>query len=254
LELQAFLDKVKLRELPKHPMARIRTLAKEMAEGAAENLWGVELGVFHFPEYDDEQGKVYLPNSTNMQEYLLVRWGSFREYPSIVLLGQNGYVTIDRNYFTLTKAAFDLIDVVEPATIFISYKRSESSALALLVLARLKQAGLNAFVDLSLVPGANWRTELKERIQKSDYLIALLGKETLKSDVVETEILWAMDAKTKIIPIWHGGFKASGEMTETTGEIAKLLQETHTIRVLEESALGYNNAMVELLNMFGVTP
>ena len=28
----------------------------------------------------------------------------------------------------------------------------------------------------------------------------------------------------------------------------------HTIRVLEESAVGYNNALVELLNRFGVTP
>jgi hypothetical protein len=33
-----------------------------------------------------------------------------------------------------------------------------------------------------------------------------------------------------------------------------MLRTTHTIRVLEESALGYNNAIVELLNRFGVTP
>lgn len=34
----------------------------------------------------------------------------------------------------------------------------------------------------------------------------------------------------------------------------QLLNTRHTIRVLEESALAYNNAIVELLNRFGITP
>jgi hypothetical protein len=36
--------------------------------------------------------------------------------------------------------------------------------------------------------------------------------------------------------------------------VREALASRHTIRVLEESALAYNNAIIELLNRFGVTP
>ncbi len=39
-----------------------------------------------------------------------------------------------------------------------------------------------------------------------------------------------------------------------TPEIDAALNNTHTIRVLEESASAYNTAIVELLNRFGITP
>ena len=154
----------------------------------------------------------------------------------------------------ITRQAFDLLDEAEPASIFISYKRSESSAFALLVLARLKAEGLEPFVDLSLVPGEDWQKGLKDRIQKFDHLIALIGKETLKSEVCIQELTWAMEAGMNILPVWHNNFSYKSSEWTLPPPIDVLLGHTHTIRVIEESALAYNNAIVELLKSLRRSP
>lgn len=240
---QAWLTKVCARELPQNPMARIRTVAKELAEGAAENHWGISIRVFRGAIVESEERVV---------QYLTQRWEM--NYPNLTLLVSNGYLQADNNDLYLTRAAFDLLQEAEPASIFISYKRSESSAFALLVLARLKQAGLEPFLDLALVPGENWSQGLKERIGNYDYLIALLGRETLKSEVVIQEIQWALEARLNLIPIWHNGFTYKSGEWKLPPDVDEALSNRHTIRVLEASALAYNNAIVELLNRFGITP
>jgi hypothetical protein len=154
----------------------------------------------------------------------------------------------------LTRAAFDLLEDVEPSSIFISYRREDSSAFALLVLARLKAAGLDAFLDLTIQPGANWRTHIQNEIVTRDHLILLLGKQTLRSEVVLEEIEWALQSGTNILPIWHNHYAYRSDEFNLPEEIDAALQNTHTIRVIEESTLGYNNAIIELLNRFGITP
>jgi hypothetical protein len=186
-------------------------------------------------------------------KYILARWGF--AFPPLELLRVNGYVTMHDYEFVITKTAFDLLQHAEPASIFISYKRTESSAFALLIATKLKQAGLDPFIDMALVPGDNWQASLKKRIEQSDYQIVLLGQETLKSQVTLQEISWALDANVTIIPIWHHGFTyQSGAWDTIPMRIDKLLTTTHTIRVMEENPLAYNTALAELLNRFGVTP
>ncbi|MBC7872003.1 MAG: toll/interleukin-1 receptor domain-containing protein, partial [Chitinophagaceae bacterium] len=200
---------------------------------------------------------IYDFDAPELVDYIKRRWND--TYPKMSLLVDNGYSEIDLNNrfiagYKLTKSAFDLLEAVEPASIFISYKRRESSAFALLVLARLKEHSLNAFVDLTIQPGDNWQKHLKEQIQKRDYFVLLLSKTSLESEVVHQEIQWAMESGSAILPIWHGGFiYKSGEFT-VPPEVDHLLNTTHTVRVLEESALAYNNAIIELLNRFGITP
>ncbi len=239
--LETFIEKVSQRPLPNNPLARVRTLAKELAEGAVEGVWDTYISTF--------RGEI---NQRQVMEYNTRRWND--KPPRIALLLSNGYVTLDTNSFVINKSAFDLLEEVESATIFISYKRSESSAFALLVLARLKAEGLEPFLDVSLVPGEDWQAGLKERIQKYDYFISLLGKETLNSTVATQEISWALEAGLTIIPIWHNGFKYERGAWNLPTLIDTALSGTHTIRVIEESTLGYNNAIVELLNRFGITP
>jgi hypothetical protein len=241
----AFLNKILQRPLPTHPMARVRTFAKELVEGAAEGVWATEIRLFR----GEIIGGI---TEENVQTYLSKRWDG--KQPHLWLLVTNGYLVERENYLVMTKAAFDLLDEVEAATIFISYKRSASSAFALLVLARLKAEGLEPFLDMSLVPGEDWQAGLKERIEKYDHFIVLLGKDTLSSPEVIKEIVWALEAGLAIIPIWHGGFKYAPDKWNLPQQVDASLRETHTIRVLEESALGYNNAIVELLNRFGITP
>lgn len=240
-----FIAKTSARPLPTNPMARIKTLAKELAEGAVEGIW--------FPEIRLFRGEITGGYSEdNIRAYLEARWQN--KSPRMRFLVNNNYMIENGDHLVLVKAAYDLLEEVEPANIFISYKRSESSAFALLVLARLKAEGLEPFIDLSLVPGENWQAGLQERIQKYDYLIALLGKETLKSEVCLQELTWALDAKLTIIPVWHNGFVYKADEWKLPVEIDRLLASTHSIRVKEESALDYNNAIVELLNRFGITP
>jgi hypothetical protein len=247
-ELDEFIQRLTHRMLPNNPMSRVRVLAKELAEGAVEGLWGYGISTF--------RGEV---NDLQVARYLQERWRD--EMPNLGLLIGSGYAqeTLDTfnkiNGFRITEKAFDLVEEVEPADVFISYRRKDSSAFALLVLARLKAEGLNAFVDLSIQPGDNWQTHLKEQIQSRDYFVVLLGKDSLSSEVLHQELAWAVQAGANIMPIWHNTFVYRPEdWTQLPPEVARILSTTHTIRVLEESALAYNNAIVELLNRFGITP
>ncbi len=258
--LDEFLQSVSQRPLPRNPVARIRTLAKELAEGAAAELWAVQFFTQGFPGLPGhEDDTLYLPQPEFIRQYLYQRWGSYGAFPDLSLLERMGYLTLlggDRfsNTYSLTQAAFALVETVEPSTIFISYKRSESSAFALLLVARLKEAGLQPFLDMALIPGEDWRAGLQERVQSQDYFIVLLGNDTLRSEVTRHEIAWAVEAEKVIIPIWHNGFVYQPGGWDVSPEIDQVLTHTHTIRVVEENPLAYNNAIVELLNRFGYTP
>lgn len=276
---QVWLTKVCARELPQNPMVRIRTLAKELAEGAADSIWATliwaNVRVALVDGLTEEQKAVETkkqiekraPGFLELQKYLYKRWN--QNYPGFTLLCVNGYLAVppelehdtqqskihpEFSYYHITEKAFHLINEVEPANIFISYKRSESSALALLILKSLKIEGLEAFLDLALEAGENWHAGLKERIQQYDYFVLLLGKETLKSEVVLKEIQWALEAGLSIIPVWHNGFKYQSDQWQLPPDIDHKLSNTHAIEVKEESALGYDTAITELLNRFGVTP
>lgn len=246
MELAEFIAKVKGRPLPANPMARIRTLAKELAEGATEDVWGGAIYSFRGAISDDR-----------VNQYLAERWGD--NPPAIYLLISNDFLRVEEQSSSqaqlhITKNAFDLLEITEPASIFISYRREDSSAFALLILARLKAEGLNAFLDLTIQPGDNWRDHIRNEIQSRDHFILLLGSGTLNSEVVSQEVQWALEADKNIMPIWHNKFKYKSGEFKIDSTIDRALQDVHTIRVLEESALAYNNAIVELLNRFGVTP
>lgn len=271
VKFEAFMQRVMQRPLPSNPMAQIRTLAKELADGSAANFWKP---TFSFGSLDAPKSKKRIDpdfreqpldsQETYLTDYVDRRWG-FEDVPNLELLVLNEYlhkVQIDNSFtfgrpiylLELTRKAFELVDEIEPAEIFISYRRKESSAFALLVLARLKEFELNAFLDMTIRPGDNWHAYIKEQIQQRDYFVLLLGKETLASSVVKDEILWAIEANAEIIPIWHNGYEYANGAIDLPDEISRVLGSTHTIRVLEESALAYNNAIVELLNRFGIMP
>jgi hypothetical protein len=65
--LAQFMETVLARPLPQNPMARVRTLAKEMAEGAALSLWNIYLYTF--------RGQLTLDQET-LIGYLEKRWGT----------------------------------------------------------------------------------------------------------------------------------------------------------------------------------
>ena len=206
-------------------------------------VWDINIRAF--------RGQISDPD---VNAYLEARWQG--NDPHYALLYRMGYLAegVTDNDMTPTPAAYAMIEDAEPSSIFISYSRQESSTFALLVLERLKNAGLQPFLDLALEPGENWHEGLKERIQSREYLVLLLGPTTLASAYVVEEIEWALAADLTLVPIWQPDFKYQrSDWPDLLDSVAEALTNTHTIRVLEANPLAYNNAIVELLNRFGIT-
>ena len=199
-DINSFIERRQKIPLPSNHNKQIRLLARELAEGVHLQLWGIEIKL----QPSDTIGGDHIPVSDNMQMYLLQRWDDIHIGHKFDLLASYGFIN-ERN--NLSAEAFALLEDSEPSTIFISYKRSESSAFALLLVARLKEHGLEPFVDMSLKAGEDWHEGLESRIKARDYFIVLLGKETLHSEVTVKEIGWAIDFKKTIIPIWHNSFE-----------------------------------------------
>ena len=244
-ELEKFLEERKRFPIPSGEVARVKLLAKELGLGVHKNLWNRDL------EIRNNGGSA----DVSLQTYITRRW-QYDDFKQVLEpLQGHEYVERVQHDFKLTHAAFALLDETEPYNVFISYKRSESSALALLVNHRLKDSSVVPFVDMALEAGGNWHADLKERIRGCDYFIVLLGEDTLASEMTVKEISWAVEAERTIIPVWHSGFDiGSDKWNAIPQQVKDAIQQTNAIRVTDESASGYNTAIVELLNRFGITP
>ena len=249
-ELEKFLEERSKIPIPGGDAAWVKLLAKELAIGTSRNLWAPNriAGLYMAgAEFED----------SNFEAYFEKRWRHHDLDLLVNLLLGHDYMIEDGSSggLTLNSKAFDLLEETEPYNIFISYRRLDSSALALLVLARLKEHSLVPFVDMALEAGGNWHADLEERIKACDYFIILLGKDTLSSPMTVKEIHWALQYERIIIPIWHSGFALQDEKwVEIDQEVKDAIQQTNAIIVQDESASGYNSAIVELLNRFGITP
>ena len=137
-----------------------------------------------------------------------------------------------------------------PLSVFISYKRDESSAFALLLQCRLRSVGLDPFLDLNIAPGEDWSMYLEDRIQQSAYFISLLGPTTLDSPYVRQEIVWALENGPRtIIPVWHNSFSDQDDHPELKEALSR-----NAIIVENENVEAYNNAVNKLLNFLGYMP
>jgi len=247
-ELDKFLEERSKFEIPKSDVEWVRRLAHEMAMGVHRGLWPLFFQMWRQPDetviFDE-----------NLKAFGSRRWKIDNWRQPVERLHGTEYIVAGHDHFTVTRAAFDLLQEAAPYDIFISYRRKDSSALALLVNHRLQQFNLSPFVDMALQPGGYWHADLEERIKDCDYFIILLGKETLSSLMTIKEIQWALQYEKTIIPLWHSGFDLNDQTWADIDRAVKdAIQQTNAIIVQDESASGYNSAIVELLNRFGVTP
>lgn len=227
---------------PTDVIERVHEFARDLAYGAAKGFWHsrIQWQALIKPE---------ISNTAKMfAEHLTGKWNTI--FPSEYLLLSLGYFTslgdeAGRSSYLLTDKAFALLEKpTAPPNIFISYRRNESSALGLLVEARLRLVGNpNAFIDKNLTAGEEWNRELEEKIRRSRYFVLLVGTTTLQSSHVLQELEWAEAAGCRIISIWH-----NGKMDDTAPDI---LRTRHAIIVDTESALGYEIAINQLLNSLG---
>ena len=171
--------------IPSGEVATVKLLAKELGLGVHKNLWNRDL------EIRNNGGSA----DVSLQTYITRRW-QYDDFKQVLEpLQGHEYVERVQHDFKLTHAAFALLDETEPYNVFISYKRSESSALALLVNHRLKDSSVVPFVDMALEAGGNWHADLEDRIKGCDYFIVLLGEDTLASKMTVKDNLGAIDKR-----------------------------------------------------------
>lgn len=234
-----------LQHIPANKRKRIRLLATELAQGVYEGFWNAYLT--HNPRFG--------PDSQELAHFFANRWVDADFEHSIDLMQHNGFVVYERGY-SLSELAFQLVDETDPYNIFVSYKRSESSMLALLVNNTLELNGFSPFFDMMLNPTEDWHARLEKQVKDSDYFIALLSTDTHKSKYTVREIHWALTLEIPIIQLWNYGYSINVSEWQSTEypEVAGKLQQQQAIPVKTNDAEGYHLALEKLLNAVGVTP
>jgi hypothetical protein len=240
---------------PENSVERIHVLARDLAFGAIEGLWTPKILVLIGPPV---QPITWLTgegsNDQYLIEYLSDKWND--QQPAADLLVSFGYFNwlgqreSGTNVYVLTEKAFALLEKpTAPPSVFISYRRNQSSALGLLIVARLKAVGVeNPFIDMNIDPGDEWHALLQKTVQQSQFVIALIGPGTLESPYVQRELDWALATPSvHVIPVWHNGYAGDGTVPEALGS-------KNAIRIKEESAEEYELAMIKLLNRLGYAP
>jgi serine/threonine-protein kinase len=82
----------------------------------------------------------------------------------------------------------------KPANIFISYRHHEpDSSLAHIFAEILQQAGHQVFIDTGLRWGSDWVTGIREALERSDFLVLLLSRESGTSEMVVKEVTLARE-------------------------------------------------------------
>jgi hypothetical protein len=249
------MDNPLQRQAPHDARILVHEFARDLAYGVVEEYWKANFSVY-ISQGSQEIWQVYSPQSDKkyvtdnyFNKLIEDKWKNTP--PSIYLLYVQRYLYKFGQYETLTDKAFTLLDKPHsPISIFISYSRRHSSALALLIEARLKIVGIpNPFVDKNLLAGDEWHGRLEKIISECNYFVILIGEQydeggnrikTLDSEMVKQEIEWAEKYNKTIISIWHN--------CRIPRDVASSLTRFNAIQVEGESAEAYENAVNKLLN------
>ncbi len=249
-------------KVPDDPIEQVHTMARDLAYGVSRGLWGTNITVDRTSIDETWMNWSNAQNgAVNFGEYMEKKWAD--RPPSAYLMLSFGYFIEfeQKDGYLLTAKAFALLEKpVNPPAVFISYARKQSSALALLIEARLKleDRNLRAFIDKDIPLGDEWRDVLQDRIEASQYFILLLTMETLKSKAVLEEIEIALKIPTcKIIPICHGDYSFSKAYTgkaedrALSVEIIDILATKNALTVETESAASYEDKVNRLIGRLG---
>lgn len=248
-DLEKFLEERSRVPIPSGKVQRTKFLAKELAMGVPE-LWKTKFLV----SSSDEIGGELITLDNNLDSYFMIRWEDKHIGRHLELLKVYGFIGTVNGGREILKAAFDLLGESEPYNIFISYKRSESSLLALLVNNTLKLNGLVPFFDMFLKPTDEWHARLESQVKASQYFVVLMGTYTHRSKYTVREINWAIAHNVPVIQIWSHGYTISPTDWEGTEfpDVAGELERRQAITINTDDAEGYHLAMEKLVNAVGV--
>jgi hypothetical protein len=181
---------------PQDPTQRIHVLARDLAYGALNGLWGSKIYVMSSADGDrwTSDTKHVGGQIDAFYKYLKEKWNNSQPTANLMLSFEYFSVYQAKQFqvdYLLTTKAFSLLEKPAfPPSIFVSYKQDESSALGLLIEARLKlvDRNISIFIDKLLIPGEDWEARLEKTVQECNYFVCLLGKTTLTSETVQKEI------------------------------------------------------------------
>ena len=239
---------------PDDPIEEVHAYARDLAYLVLQYEWRFGWGLPHYHQLHD--GTIMGKN----HQTFLEKWGkgSLEDEktpirPNYATLESLEYIKTRLNSnnalnYLLTSKAFQLLDKpIQPPFIFISYRRMESSAFALLIESRLRFVGIpNVFIDKNIDAGTQWEQEIEAQVRQCKTFIVLIGSETLKSPMVRKEIQWAEEQGARIIPIWHNGHSLEDEK-----DCPPIVSSSNDIRVEGLAAKHYETAINELLNTLG---
>ena len=124
--------------------------------------------------------------------------------------------------------------------VFISYSRKDIEFIQRLA-NDLKAAGFEVWYDLSgLEAGTRWGNEIQKAIHESQYFLVVLSPNSVRSDWVEREFLYASDQGLKIIPLLY--------------EPCKLPMWSLHLQFIDVQEKNYTRNYPELLKIMGVSP
>lgn len=251
--------------MSQHPFDQPRTvaqpfqdtidLAHDLAYGALIGEWDPVLSFFRgAPNFLDE--------AREQHQKFMQKWVSTEasaRYDLLISLGYLEHVPAPQQNsmiatYRLTRAAFELLkEPVAPARVFISYRRRESSAFALLIEARLRASGVPSqgiFIDKNMTGGERWEARIYREIEQADYFLCLVGPSTLVEDSWvkrEIELLREVRPQAIAIPICHNGTRLSQLPPTLSKSNGYEIGKPHD----EETALDYEMATNFVLNALG---
>jgi len=124
--------------------------------------------------------------------------------------------------------------------VFISYSRRDIAFIEQLA-ADLQAAGLDVWYDLSdLEAGERWSKEIEKAIRASEDVIMVLSPDSVASEWVEEEILYARNLKRKIVPLYY--------------KPCDLPLGYHTRHYIDVQGIKYKRNFGEILQSLGVKP
>ena len=229
---------------PAEPLPQVRRLARDLAYGSLYDFWLNRFFVSDFPSLEWNVTGRESHHFRIFGEYVSEVWHQHDlVLPHPELLFSLGYFAIARqnehgktDIFQVTEKAYNLIE--NPSltqSVFISYKRSCSSTVAMLMWAYLQRIGLDPFIDIEgIPPGDDWWQVIEKEITSANTFISLITHETFESEIVLNEIKLALKNKdtTRIVPVLHDGFRPN----DLIGTELEALTDLN-LRVVPENAL-----------------
>ena len=117
------------------------------------------------------------------------------------------FSTVNENFVESIKitpehAFFEMKKINNSKQVFISYS-SNSKKFADEVKEQLGNADITVWMDIKILGGDDWRAEIEEALKKSDIVLVLLDKNSVKSHYVTYEWAFALGEKGKdsVIPL-----------------------------------------------------